>query len=75
MTDPSPPPLSEHVRGRTREWFRKAEHELAYLDVTPFDRDDPPTDTACKMAHMAVEYTLKGYLMLNKHKHSRPRNQ
>jgi HEPN domain-containing protein len=59
---------SEHIQQRTREWFRKAEHELAFLDHAPFDLEDPPTDTAGKMAHMAAEYSLKAYLMLNKQK-------
>ncbi|RMD95638.1 MAG: HEPN domain-containing protein [Calditrichaeota bacterium] len=58
--------ISDHVRSRTREWFRKAEHELAFLEHAPFDLDDPPTDTAGKMAHMVAEYSLKAYLMLNK---------
>lgn len=66
MTQPQKRKLSEHVRQRTREWFRKAEHELAFLDLAPFDADDPPTDTVGKMAHMAAEYSLKAYLMLNK---------
>jgi HEPN domain-containing protein len=57
---------SEHVQERTRAWFRKAEHELAFLDYAPFDLVDPPTDTAGKMAHMVGEYSLKAYLMLNK---------
>ena len=39
------PPLSEHIRQRTHEWLRKAEHELAYLAVAPLSNDDPPTDT------------------------------
>lgn len=60
--------LSEHIRRRTREWFRKAEHELAYLEHSPFDLEDPPTDTAGKMAHMLAEYCLKAYLVLNKKK-------
>lgn len=60
--------LSEHVRQRTREWFRKAEHELACLKLAPLEREDPPTDTAVKMAHIVVEYCLKAYLMLNKRK-------
>jgi len=68
MTTPRKSKLSEHVRQRTQEWFRKAEHELAYLEVAPFDVDDPPTDTTAKMAHMVVEYSLKAYLMLNKQK-------
>jgi HEPN domain-containing protein len=68
MTLPKKSKLSEHVRQRTREWFRKAEHELIYLEFAPFDVDDPPTDTAAKMAHMVVEYSLKAYLMLNKQK-------
>jgi len=62
------PELSEHVRRRTKEWFRKAEHELKFLEHAPFDVEDPPTDTACRLAHMAAEYSLKGYLMLNKKK-------
>ncbi len=68
MTEPQKRKLSEHIRQRTREWFRKAEHELAYLELSPFDADDPPTDTAGKMAHMVAEYSLKAYLMLNKAK-------
>ncbi|MCA9994236.1 MAG: HEPN domain-containing protein [Anaerolineales bacterium] len=69
MSVPSQQPkISDHVRQRTREWFRKAEHELAYLAVAPFDSEDPPTDTTCKMAHMVAEYVLKAYLMLNKRK-------
>jgi len=68
MTTPRRPKLSEHIRQRTREWFRKAEHELAYLELAPFNVDDPPTDTAGKMAHMVAEYSLKAYLMLNKAK-------
>src|SRR5690242_11802106 len=68
MTEPKPRKVSEHVRQRTREWFRKAEHELAFLELAPLDLDDPPTDTACKMAHMVAEYCLKAYLMLNKRK-------
>ena len=63
VTSPQP---SKHIRQRTREWFRKAEHELAFLEYAPFDLDDPPTDTAGKMAHIASEYSLKAYLMLNK---------
>jgi len=66
--------LSDHVRQRTREWFRKAEHELAFLDVAPFDDDDPPTDTAVKMAQMVAEYSLKAYLMLNKKKIEKSHN-
>jgi HEPN domain-containing protein len=60
------PKLSEHVRQRTKEWFRKAEHELKFLEHAPFNAEDPPTDTACRLAHMAAEYSLKAYLMLNK---------
>ncbi len=60
--------LSKHIQERTREWFRKAEHELAFLAYAPFDLNDPPTDTAGKMAHMAGEYSLKAFLMLNKRK-------
>jgi hypothetical protein len=47
MNVPKMSPLSEHVRQRTREWFRKAEHETAYLELTPFEMPDPPTDAAC----------------------------
>jgi HEPN domain-containing protein len=68
MSDAIPPRLSKHIQQRTREWFRKAEHELAFLDFAPFDLEDPPTDTAGKMAHMAGEYSLKAFLMLNKRK-------
>jgi HEPN domain-containing protein len=68
MTVPQKHDLSEHVRQRTREWFRKAEHELVFLERAPFDIADPPTDTAGKMAHMVAEYSLKAYLMLNKRK-------
>jgi len=63
---------SKHIQERTHEWFRKAEHELAFLDYAPFDLDDPPTDTAGKMAHMVGEYSLKAFLMLNKHKITKP---
>lgn len=51
-----------------REWFRKAEHELAYLEHAPLDLSDPPTDTTGRMAHMVAEYCLKAYLVLNKKK-------
>jgi len=60
--------LSEHIRQRTKEWFRKAEHELMFLETAPFDLEDPPTDTACRLAHMAAEFSLKAYLVLNKQK-------
>ena len=60
--------LSKHIIQRAREWFRKAEHELAFLEHAPFDLEDPPTDTACRLAHMVAEYSLKVYLMLNKKK-------
>lgn len=60
--------LSEHIRIRTREWFKKAEHDLAYLEHSPFNEVDPPTDTACKLSHSVAEYSLKAYLMLNKRK-------
>ncbi len=68
MSTPKKHKLSEHIRQRTGEWFRKAEHEMAYLKLSPFDKADPPTDTAAKMAHMVAEYSLKAYLMLNKRK-------
>lgn len=68
MSEPKKPQLSEHIRQRTQEWIRKAEHELAYLAVAPLDIDDPPTDTTCRIAHIAAEYALKAYLMINKHK-------
>lgn len=62
------PKLSEHIRKRTKEWFRKAEHELMFLETAPFDVEDPPTDTACRLAHKAAEFSLKAYLVLNKQK-------
>lgn len=62
------PKISEHIRQRTKEWFRKAEHELMFLEHAPFDEEDPPTDTACRLAHMAAEYSLKAYLIQNKWK-------
>lgn len=68
MTGPQEPKLSEHLRQRTREWFRKAEHDLAFLELAPLDLDDPPTDTTGRLAHMVAEYSLKAYLMLNKKK-------
>lgn len=68
MNNPDLKPISDHIRRRTREWFKKAEHELAFLAVAPLDSSDPPTDTTGKLAHMAAEYSLKAYLMLNKHK-------
>ena len=68
MTEQKKSYLSEHTRQRTQEWFRKAEHELAYLNIAPLDADDPPTDTTCRMAHMVGEYSLKAYLMVNQHK-------
>jgi HEPN domain-containing protein len=71
MSGPVPPRPSKHIQQRTREWFRKAEHELAFLDIAPLDLDDPPTDTAGKMAHIVGEYSLKAFLMLNKRKITR----
>ena len=68
MATPQQRRVSEHVRQWTREWFRKAEHELAFLEIAPLDLNDPPTDTTYKMAHMVAEYSLKAYLMLNKRK-------
>ena len=68
MSEPMTPPLSEHIRQRTQEWLRKAEHELAYLAVAPLAIDDPPTDTTCRITHIAAEYALKAYLMINKYK-------
>ncbi len=68
MSDPTPSLPSKHIQKRTREWFRKAKHELAFLDYAPFNLDDPPTDTAGKMTHMVGEYSLKAFLMLNKRK-------
>ncbi|GEM_PF-1046256 len=68
MIEPKQHKLSEHLRQRTREWFRKAEHDLAYLEHAPLDLDDPPTDTTGRLAHMVAEYCLKAYLMLNKKK-------
>ena len=68
MSDATPFRPSKHIQQRTREWFRKAEHELAFLDYAPFDLDEPPTDTAGRMAHMVREYSLKAFLMLNKRK-------
>ncbi len=66
MSEANPSGPSRHIQERTREWFRKAEHELVFLEYAPFDLEDPPTDTAGKMAHMVAEYLLKAYLMLNK---------
>lgn len=68
MSEQKRPQLSEHIRQRTQEWLRKAEHELAYLAVAPLDIDDPPTDTTCRIAHITAEYALKAYLLINKHK-------
>ncbi len=51
MSDETPHHPSEHIQRRTREWFRKARHELSFLEYAPFNLDDPPTDTAGKMAH------------------------
>lgn len=39
-----------------------------FLENAPFDVEDPPTDTACRLAHKAAEYSLKAYLVLNKQK-------
>jgi hypothetical protein len=45
MSGAEQPRLSKHIQQRTREWFRKAEHELAFLEIAPLDLDNPPTDT------------------------------
>ena len=58
------PKLSEHIRQRTKEWFRKAEHELMFLENAPFDLEDPPTDTACRLAYKAAGYSLKAVIIL-----------
>jgi HEPN domain-containing protein len=71
MSGKAPSRPSKHIQERTHQWFRKAEHELAFLEYAPFDLDDPPTDTAGKMAHMASEYSFKAFLMLNKRKITR----
>lgn len=63
--------MSPHLRQCVREWFRKAEHELAYLEHAPLDLEDPPTDTTGRLAHMVAEYCLKAYLVLNKKKSRR----
>jgi hypothetical protein len=68
MPAPKKQKISEHLRRRTREWFRKAAHELAYLDHAPLDLEDPPADATGKMAHMAAEYCLKAHPALNKGK-------
>ena len=68
MSEQKKPQLSDHIRQRTQEWLRKAEHELAYLAVALLNLDDPPTDTTCRIAHLAAEYALEAYLMINKHK-------
>ena len=60
--------IREHIRERTNEWLKKATHELAYLRATPFEQDDPPTDTACKLAHWVAEYSLKAVLVFSKEK-------
>ncbi len=68
MTAPIKRNISKHLNQRVREWFRKAEHELAYLEHAPLDLEDPPTDTTGKMAHVVAEYCLKAYLVLCKRK-------
>lgn len=60
--------ISPHLQQPVREWFRKAEHEMAYLEHAPLDLEDPPTDTTGRLAHMVAEYCLKAYLVLNKKK-------
>ena len=60
--------ISSHLLQRVREWLRKAEHEMAYLEHAPLDLEDPPTDTTGRLAHMVAEYSLKAYLVLNKKK-------
>lgn len=36
MTEPKKK-ISPHLRQRVREWFQKAEHEMAYLEHAPLD--------------------------------------
>ena len=34
--------ISKHLLERTREWLRKADHDLTFLSHAPFDIEDPP---------------------------------
>jgi len=68
MTAPEKNPISDHLRQRAQEWFRRADHLLTLLERAPFEISDPPTNIVAALANMAVEYTLKGYLMLYKQK-------
>lgn len=68
MTEPEKNLITDHLRQRAQEWFRRADHLLAFLDRAPFELADPPTNIAAALANMVVEYSLKGYLMLYKQK-------
>lgn len=58
--------ISKHLLERTREWLRKADHDLTFLRHAPFDIEDPPTDTVGKLSHMVGEYCLKAFLTYHK---------
>lgn len=66
MNDHQNYPLSDHMRQRTREWFSKAGSLLSIIEEAPFTLPEPPTNLTAALANMAMEYALKGYLMLNK---------
>lgn len=68
MNAPEKNPISDPMRHKTQEWFRKANHLVALLERAPFESADPPTNIAAALANMAVEYSLKGYLMFYKQK-------
>ncbi|NPV77417.1 MAG: HEPN domain-containing protein [Anaerolineae bacterium] len=68
MTAPEKNPISDHLRQRAQEWFRRADHLLALVERAPFEISDPPTNIVAALANMVVEYVLKGYLMLYKQK-------
>lgn len=68
MNAPEETSISEHMRQKALQWSVRAEQLLALLDCAPFEKDEPPTNMAVVLAYLAVEYDLKGYLMLHKQK-------
>lgn len=58
--------ISKHLLERTREWLRKADHDLTFLFNAPFNVEDPPTDTVGRLSHMVGEYSLKAFLVFHK---------
>ncbi len=63
--------ISDHLKERVKNFFRKGEHKLRQALNADLNEEDPVTDEVCIQSQTAAEFFLKTFILANKQKYKK----